>query len=61
VLLWWLLDKTPKQRATVGLVGLMRQLLPSAALTLRLPLIRRFVNTMDGLIREGLLGAAAEA
>lgn len=61
VLLWWLLDKTPKQRATVALVGLMRQLLPSAALALRLPLIRRFVTSMDELIREGLLGIAAEA
>src|SRR4029453_5576300 len=32
VLLWWLLDKTPKQRATEGLVTLPQQLLPSAAL-----------------------------
>jgi AcrR family transcriptional regulator len=37
VLLWWLLDKTPKQRATEVLVGLTKQLLPSAALALRLP------------------------
>jgi hypothetical protein len=37
VLLWWLLDKTPRQRATDALVTLTRQLLPSAALTLRLP------------------------
>jgi AcrR family transcriptional regulator len=32
VLLWWLLDKTPKQRATQALVALTGQLLPSAAL-----------------------------
>jgi len=56
VLLWWLLDKTPRQRATDALVGLTRQLLPSAALALRLPPIRRFVVAMDGLIREGLFG-----
>jgi hypothetical protein len=61
VLLWWLLDKTPGQRATTTLVGLARQLLPSAAFTLRLPLIRRFVIAMDELIREGLFGRPAEA
>ena len=57
VLLWWLLDKTPKQRATGALVALTRQLLPSAALTLRLPPIRRSVVAMDELIREGLFGS----
>jgi len=61
VLLWWLLDKTPKQCATVALVGLTQQLLPSAALTLRLPPIRKFVLTMDELIRDGLIGSPAEA
>jgi AcrR family transcriptional regulator len=61
VLLWWLLDKTPKQRATQALVGLTKQLLPSAALTLRLPPIRLFVIEMDQLIREGLIGSPAAA
>jgi AcrR family transcriptional regulator len=61
VLLWWLLDKTPKQRATVALLALTQQLLPSAALTLRLPPIRRFVMAMDKLIREGLFGSPAAA
>jgi AcrR family transcriptional regulator len=61
VLLWWLLDRTPRQRATVGVIKLMQQVLPAAALALRLPLIRRFVVTMDELIREGLFGVTAEA
>jgi AcrR family transcriptional regulator len=61
VLLWWLLDKTPKQRSTDVLVGLTEQLLPSAALTLRLPPIRRFVMGIDELIREGLFGSPAVA
>jgi AcrR family transcriptional regulator len=61
VLLWWLLDKTPKQRSTNVLVGLTEQLLPSAALTLRLPPIRRFVMGIDELIREGLFGSPAVA
>jgi AcrR family transcriptional regulator len=61
VLLWWLLDKTPRQRATEALVSLTKQLLPSATLTLRLPPIRRFVIEMDELIREGLFGSPATA
>ena len=61
VLLWWLLDKTPRQRATGALVALITQLLPSAALTLRLPSIRRFVLAIDDLIREALFGSPAEA
>jgi len=61
VLLWWLLDKTPKQRATSALVALTAQILPSAALTLRLPPIRRFVLALDELIREGLFGSPAAA
>ena len=60
VLLWWLLDKTPHQRATTALVALTNQILPSAALTLRLPPIRRFVNAFDALIREGLFGVPAD-
>jgi AcrR family transcriptional regulator len=56
VLLWWLLDKSPKQRATAALVTLSEQLLPSAALTLRLPPVRRFVIGVDELIREALFG-----
>jgi AcrR family transcriptional regulator len=59
VLLWWLIDKTPRQRATAALVALTEQMLPPAALTLRLPPIRRFVLTMDELIREGLIGNPA--
>jgi AcrR family transcriptional regulator len=61
VLLWWLLDKTPQQRATQALVGLTKQLLPSVVLALRLPPIRRFVVEMDQLIREGLFGSPAAA
>jgi AcrR family transcriptional regulator len=54
VLLWWLLDKSPKRRATTALVSLTRQLLPTAALALRVPPVRRFVIAADELIREAL-------
>jgi AcrR family transcriptional regulator len=58
VLLWWLLDKSPNQRATGALVSLTRHLLPSAALALRVPSVRRFVISVDGLVREALFGIA---
>jgi AcrR family transcriptional regulator len=61
VLLWWLLDKTAKQRATGALVQLFAGILPSAAMTLRLPFVRRFVLALDALIREALFGDAVEA
>ena len=54
ILLWWLLDRSSKQRATTALISLMRQVLPSAALTLRVPHVRRVVLALDALIREAL-------
>jgi len=54
VILWWLLDKSPQQRATNALVSLLRQVLPPASLTLRLPPIRGFVQSADALFREAL-------
>jgi AcrR family transcriptional regulator len=56
VLLWWLLDKSGHQRATTALVALIQQLLPSASLTLRVPPVRRFLVSVDGLVRDALFG-----
>lgn len=60
VLLWWLLDKSPRQRATDALVVLSRNMLPSAALALRLPPIRRFVLRFDELMNAALLSDASQ-
>ena len=57
VLLWWLLDKRSNQRATTALVSLTQQLLPSAAVALRVAPLRRFAISVDELIRESLFGA----
>jgi len=54
VLLWWLLDKSPRRRATAALVLLTQQVLPPAALALRVPPVRRFVISADELLREAL-------
>jgi hypothetical protein len=59
VLLWWLLDKSANQRATTALVSLTRQLLPSAAVALLVPPVRKFVISVDELIREALFGNPA--
>ena len=57
VLLWWLLDKSPHQRATAALVSLIRQLLPSAALTLKVLPMRRFVLAVDELVSDSLVSS----
>ena len=55
VILWWLLDKSPGQRATHGLLALWRRMLPSVSLALRLSLVRSAVQSADMLFREALL------
>lgn len=54
VILWWLYDKTSQQRATASLISLMKQLLPSLSLALRMPTLRNFVISVDELVREAL-------
>ena len=56
IILWWLLDKSPRQRATTALVGLVKHALPASALTLRLPRVRAIVVAGDKLFREALIG-----
>ena len=59
VILWWLLDRSPRQGATSALVGLFRQILPSAALALHLRPVRGFVQSADLLFGEALLNGPA--
>jgi AcrR family transcriptional regulator len=56
VVLWWLLDKSPQQRATRALVRLMSGALPAAAMTLRLPKVSTFILTGDRLFQDALIG-----
>jgi AcrR family transcriptional regulator len=60
VILWWLLDKSPKQRATTELMAMIERLLPVASLALRLGPARAFVRAADVLCREGLFGEDQE-
>ena len=56
VILWWLFDKTPAQRATRELLALLGGALPMAAFALRLEPARLLVRKADALCREGLFG-----
>jgi len=58
VILWWLLDRSAGQRATAGLLALLGRVMPAAALTLRLPLVRSFVLSADELLGQALLDPA---
>ena len=55
VILWWLLDRSPGQRATTALVGLIKQTLPMAAMALRLRRVGHLVMAGDQLFDEALL------
>jgi len=56
VILWWLLDKSPEQRATRELIAMLERMLPIASLTLKLESARALVRAADVLCREGLFG-----
>jgi len=59
IILWWLLDKSPKQVATHALVSLLERILPSFGMALLLPQVRGFVRAADGLVREALFDEVA--
>jgi AcrR family transcriptional regulator len=55
ILLWWLLDKSPSQRATGALVALIERALPLAATSLRVPGVPGLLVAADALVRESLV------
>lgn len=59
VILWWLLDKSPKQTATHRLIAMLERMLPIASPTLRLEWARAFIRTAETLCREALFGESA--
>jgi AcrR family transcriptional regulator len=56
VLLWWLLDKSPNQVATRGLLAVARKLSHGVALALRFPRARAMTRHLDGLVGQALFG-----
>jgi AcrR family transcriptional regulator len=61
VILWWLLDRSPNQRATTALVALTRQILPMASLTLKMKRVGAMVLSGDKLFAEALLAEGTPA
>ena len=55
VILWWLLDKSPNQLATRGLLELIDRGLPKVSPALRLPTVRSLVRSADKLLAQALL------
>ena len=60
VILWWLLDRSPAQRATDALVVLLGKALRLAGPILRIPGVSGLVISADALVREALLGDERE-
>jgi O-antigen/teichoic acid export membrane protein len=56
VVLWWLLDKTPRQSATNQLLNQLEQLLPFAAPMLALAPAELLIRSADGLCLSALFG-----
>jgi len=55
VILWWLLDRSPHQRATTALIALTKQTLPMASLALKIKRVGAMVLSGDKLFAEALL------
>jgi AcrR family transcriptional regulator len=54
LLLWWLLDRSPGQVATQGLLAALRRALPLFSLAARLGRVRALVRDLDAIARSGL-------
>ena len=57
IVLWWLLDRSANQRATLKLIELTERLLPFGGLALRFPPTLVFVRGLDSLVAEALFDA----
>jgi AcrR family transcriptional regulator len=55
ITLWWLLDRSPDQRATAGLLALLERALPLIAVALRVPTVPGLVRSADALVHDALL------
>jgi AcrR family transcriptional regulator len=58
LLLWWLLDRSPEQRATWRLIELVEGRLPLLGLALRLPGAAALLTAADALVTDALVGEA---
>jgi AcrR family transcriptional regulator len=59
LILWWLLDRTPDQRATRALIAVAGRGLGLFRLALALPPVRSLLREFDGAAGEALFGSVA--
>jgi AcrR family transcriptional regulator len=60
IILLWLLDKSPRQRATAAFTALLGSALPLAALALKLKAVRTILRSADAVFQEVLFGVAKD-
>lgn len=60
LILWWLLDKSPEQRATRDLLQLLENTLPWASVLLATDVASEIVLLADELCREAIFGEVVE-
>src|SRR5919198_3150183 len=56
VILWWLIDRSPNQRATSGLIAALERAMPALSVALKFKPARVWLRMADALCREGLFG-----
>lgn len=56
IILLWLLDKSPRQRATGAFITLLESALPLAAVALKLKSVRTVMRNADAIFRDVLFG-----
>jgi AcrR family transcriptional regulator len=61
VILWWLLDKSPRQRATRQWLDVLDGVTTLLGLAMMNPATTALLRTVDGLVRAGLFGEARAA
>ncbi len=60
IILLWLLDKSPRQRATTAFVALLGSALPLAALALKLKAVRTVLRSADAVFQDVSFGEAGD-
>jgi AcrR family transcriptional regulator len=56
IILWWLIDKSPNQKATTELVAALERVMPAASLALKFKPARAWLQMADTVCRSGLFG-----
>lgn len=56
VILWWLLDKSPRQKATEALLSMLKKVLGPVSISLKVSSFRKVVKNLEALCSSALFG-----